>query len=252
MVVEFPMVEEGAAVGRVAAVYADASDRMPFVPSLLKSLAVCPPYLVLAWQQVGAVLEESALADAASRLAADVELAATPPPDPGDRALLVGFVDPIAKMLLLSCGLLAALDGDLRGRPSAIGEIASPPDGPLSSSLPGTRDLNGHAAELGRIRATLDTPIINTIWRTAAAEGRLERLWAKLEPQATATRAAADRVQQAAIAGALRLPWHAVADRAALARSGISDAQPGMRVILDAYATTLPRVLALVASSAAD
>jgi len=47
----YPMVEEAEATGVVAAVYAELLRRMPFVPSLFKSLAVCPPYLVLAYEQ---------------------------------------------------------------------------------------------------------------------------------------------------------------------------------------------------------
>lgn len=251
MVVEFPMVEEDAATGRVAAVYAAAAERAPFVPSLFKSLAVCPPYLTLAWEQAVAVLESPALADAAPELAARVNAAATPPSDAADRELLAGFVDPLAKMLLLSCGLLAALDGRLGQRPSAAGVMPSPPDTPLEKSVPSTRDLTAEAAVLARIRAALDTPIVNSIWRKAAAEGRLHHLWDDLEPQAAPTRADADRLREAASTVCVDLPWNTVADRRALETAGIADAEPGMRVILDAYAATLPRVLSLVASSAA-
>jgi hypothetical protein len=49
--IAYPMIEEDEATGRVAAVYADVLARAPLVPSLLKSLGVCPPYLVLAWEQ---------------------------------------------------------------------------------------------------------------------------------------------------------------------------------------------------------
>ena len=54
----YPMVEEAEATGVVAGVYAELLSRMrmPFVPSLFKSLAVCPPYLVLAYEQCEGVL----------------------------------------------------------------------------------------------------------------------------------------------------------------------------------------------------
>jgi len=45
----YPMVEEATATGTVAAVYAQIVAVMPIVPSVFKSLALCPPYLVLAW-----------------------------------------------------------------------------------------------------------------------------------------------------------------------------------------------------------
>jgi hypothetical protein len=47
----YPMVEEHEATGRVAGVYNQILESMPFVPSLFKSLATCPGYLVLAWDQ---------------------------------------------------------------------------------------------------------------------------------------------------------------------------------------------------------
>ncbi len=45
---DYPMVDEDQATGRVAGVYAQLLDGMPFVPSLFESLALCPGYLVLA------------------------------------------------------------------------------------------------------------------------------------------------------------------------------------------------------------
>ena len=49
--VPYPMIEEDEATGRVAAVYTRVLEHSAFVPSFLKSLALCPPYLVLAWEQ---------------------------------------------------------------------------------------------------------------------------------------------------------------------------------------------------------
>jgi len=243
------MVEEDQATGRVAAVYAQALEKAPFVPSLLKSLALCPPYLVLAWEQAATVLPRPELAQAVEGLAAGVAGAAVPPPTPGDRELLGGFVEPLGRMLLLACGLLVALEDGLSGRPPAVLRPLEPPDSRLERNVPTLDELPDHAAVFGRIRASLDTPIVNSIWRRAAGEGRLEEMWEHLEPQAAATRPRADALQAEAIASAGDLPWEAVADSAALRSAGIEDAAPGMAEVLRAYAETLPRVLALVASS---
>jgi len=246
MTAGYPMVEEEQATGRVAAVYAEALERSPFVPSVLKSLAVCPPFLVLAWQQAAPVLDSGEMADAADRLAAAVRDAAAPPRDHGDRELLGGFVAPLGRMLLLSCGLLAALEGAMDGHPPATASAPRAPLSPLTNAVPTLADL-GAPAVFGRIRAGLETPIVNTIWRRAAAEGRLERVWDQLEPQTPTTRPRADQLQREAMAAAHGLPWEVVADSAALERAGLGDATPGMAAILRAYVATLPRVLTLVA-----
>jgi len=251
MIAGYPMVEEDQATGRVAAVYAAALERSPFVPSVLKSLALCPGFLVLAWQQALPVLESPEMADAADGLAASVRDAAAPPADHGDRELLGGFVEPLGRMLLLSCGLQAALEGALDGHPPAGADAPPAPRSPLNNAVPPLDDLEA-AALFGRIRASLQTPIVNTIWRRAAAEGRLGEVWDQLEPQTPTTRPRADRLQRDALAAAPALPWEAVADPAALERAGIADAAPGMVAILRAYVVTLPRVLTLVACCGAD
>ena len=243
------MIEEEEARGRVAAVYGAALARAPFVPSLLKSLAVCPEYLLLAWDQASAVLGGEELGRSASRLGAMVTEAATPPADAHDRELLGAFVGPLGRMLLLSCGLLCALEGRLAGHPAATVPQLAPPRAPVQAGVPSVSELSAHAPVLGRIRLALDTPIVNSIWRKAAAEGRLEAVWEQLEPQAAPTRGNADALQDAASSAAADLPWERVADREALRATGIEEAEPGMNAILRAYVTTLPRVLALVASS---
>lgn len=78
----YPMVEEAQATGVVAGVYASLLDQMPFVPSLFKSLAVCPGYLVLAAEQAAPALADPTFASIAERLAASVRAAAAPPPTP--------------------------------------------------------------------------------------------------------------------------------------------------------------------------
>ena len=241
------MIEEDEATGRVAAVYVAALERAPFVPSLLKSVAVCPGYLVLAWEQAAPVLDGPELPERAGRLAARVAHSATPPSDPRDRELLGAFVEPLGRMLLLSCGLLIALDGGLPARPSATGARPSPTHAQLPRPVPSVGDLAAHSAVFGRLCAALETPIVNSVWRRAAAEGRLEELWEELEPQVTRTRTSADALEEAAIAAAAELPWQAVASADALRTAGIADAEPGIRSILRSYATTLSRVLTLLA-----
>jgi hypothetical protein len=243
----YPMVEEEDATGRVAAVYAAALAQGPFVPSLLKSLAVCPPYLVLAWEQCGPVLAASQMDEAVERLAASVEDAATPPAGRDDRELLAGFIPPLGRMLLLACGLLAAAGNRLGDVPPAPGRSPASPSGPLERSVPALDELEDHAAALGRLSAGLQTPIVNSIWRRLAAQGRLEPVWDELEPQLPATRAPAERLRLAATDLAAALPWEAAATPAALRAAGIEDARPGMEAVLRAYAETLARGLTLVA-----
>lgn len=244
--IPYPMVEEDEATGRVAAVYARALEHSPFVPSLLKSLAVCPPYLVVAWEQAEATLTTPGFADAANRLAASVGDAANPPSDPDDCELLRGFIDPLGQMLLLSCGLLAALRGEISGDRSTAGEAPPAAKERLRRSVSSASQLDA-APVFGRIRAALETPIINSVWRRLAEEGRLEGAWEQLEPQADRARPRADRLQEEAMAAARRSSLGRVADREALRRAGVEDAAPGMATILDAYTMTLPRVLVLVA-----
>lgn len=112
----YPMVEEADAVGVVAAVYGRILSRMPLVPSLFKSFAVCPAYLVLAWRQADAVFDREDFGDRAERLRASVAREVTPPQDGEVRDTVGRFVEPLARMLLLSGGLHLALDGGLEAR----------------------------------------------------------------------------------------------------------------------------------------
>ncbi len=75
----YPMVEEAKGTGTVAAVYAQIVAVMPIVPSVFKSLALCPPYLVLAWDQAAAAMRGKDYNPAAAGLAASVH-AVTPRP----------------------------------------------------------------------------------------------------------------------------------------------------------------------------
>lgn len=244
----YPMVEEAEATGVVAAVYAELLRRMPFVPSLFKSLAVCPPYLVLAYEQCEGVLDGDALTQRADLLVASVRDTVTPPVQPEVRAALAGFVGPLGRMLLLSGGLLLALRGELDA-PAAAGKI--PPAQKVRPDGPAPSQWDAAAPELyGQIRAALDTPLVNSIWRQLAAEGKLAAAWSALAPQVVVSRQAADAVQQGALDAARVLPWSVAAGPAALSAAGVPDAVPGLAAILDAYVKTLPRVLVLTASSA--
>lgn len=148
-------------------------------------------------------------------------------------------------MLLLACGLHAALDGTVTG-PAATAQPPGGPAGPLPSGAPSQFDA-ADLAVYGRIRAALHTPILNTIWRRLAADGLLADAWPALEPATVTTHRAAARLQVTAYEAAVGLPWTPVASPAALDGSGVGDAAPGMAIVLDAYVKTLPRVLALVA-----
>lgn len=245
--VGYPMVEEAQATGVVAGVYARLLESMPFVPSLFKSLALCPGYLVLAAEQVGAVLHDPDFVPAAQELVTSARTAATPPVDAEVRQALAGFAGPLSRMLLLTAGLRLALDGKLDAPPAP----GRPPAAqPVEPENPAPSPADAPAPELyGDIRTALDTPIVNSVWRSLAGSGLLEAAWDVLGPQAGTTRPAADRLQQKALASARQVPWQVAAGPDPLTRDGLEDARPGMAAVLDAYLVTLPRVLVLVASS---
>ncbi len=243
----YPMVEESEATGTVAGVYAALLTRMPFVPSLFKSFALCPQYLVLAYEQVAGVLDGDELKQSGEQLGASVRDVVRPPEQERVRQTLAAFVGPLGRMLLLSSGLLLALDGQLHVSP-ASGQ--APPVQPVQPDQPAPSQWEAPAPVMyGAIRAALDTAVINAIWRQLAAAGQLEQAWATLGPQVQASRPAADDLQRRAIEVARSLPWTVIADRTALDRSRIADAAPGLSSVLDAYTKTLPRLLVLASSS---
>ncbi len=246
----YPMVEEGEATGSVAGVYAELLTRMPFVPSLFKSFALCPQYLVLAYEQSAGVLDGDELKSSGEELGASVRDVVTPPEQEQVRKTLSDFVGPLGRMLLLSSGLLLALRGELDA-PPAPGE--APAARPVEPDQPAPSQWDAPAPALyGALRAALNTPMINTIWRKLAAEGQLEAAWSTFEPQVASSRAAADALQERSLTAARTLPWTVVASHDALASAGIGDAAPGMAAVLDAYLKTLPRLLVLASSSMND
>jgi len=246
----YPMVEEGEATGAVAGVYAQLLTRMPFVPSLFKSFALCPQYLVLAYEQSAGVLDGNELKTSGQELGASVRDVVQPPEQEQVRQTLAAFVGPLGRMLLLSSGLLLALHGELDA-PPAPG--AAPAGRPVEPGQPAPSQWDAPAPALyGALRAALDTPLVNTIWRKLAAEGQLEQAWSALEPQVASSRSAADALQDRSLTAARSLPWTVVASRDALVAAGIGDAAPGMAAVLDAYVKTLPRLLVLASSSTAE
>lgn len=245
--VGYPMVEEGDATGVVAGVYARLLEDMPFVPSLFKSLALCPGYLVLAHEQAAPVLADDSFGSAAQQLVTSMREVATPPVDPEVRGALAEFAGPLSRMLLLAGGLRLALDGEL-DLPPAPGR--SPAPEPVEPERPAPSPQDAPAPRLyGEIRAALATPIVNSIWRSLAGRGLLDAAWTALGPQIPAVFPAADDLRERAVQAARHLPWQVAATPAAMAGAGVGDARPGMASVLDAYVTTLPRVLVLVASS---
>lgn len=245
----YPMVEEAEATSVVAAVYARLLDDKPFVPSLFKSLVLCPGYLVLGYEQAAPVQSEPAFGLLADGLVDSVRTAATPPPEQEAREALAQFVGPLSRMLLLAAGLRLALDGQLDASP-APGRAPEPQPVEPRDPVPSPQDAP--APQLyGEIRAALDTPLINSIWRALAGRDLLEPAWAALRPQTAPTRPAADDLQRRALDAARQVRWQSAASPAALEAAGLGDAAPGMASVLDCYLTTLPRVLVLAASSSA-
>ena len=175
-------------------------------------------------------------------------MAATPPADEAARHILGRFVGPLGRMLLLSAGLLQALEGRVQA------DQASPEPPPPAvevrpdQHVPSQWELDAWST-YGQIRQALQTPVVNSIWRALAGEGRLELAWASLRPQVATTREAAELLQERAVTEADSYRWPVVASPGALDAAGIGDAAPAQAAILDAYVKTLPRYLALVASS---
>lgn len=245
-VAAYPMVEEQDAAGRVAAVYAQVLDRMPMVPSLFKSLATCPPYLVLAWRQARGVLDDGQASDAGGRLAALAEDVTPPPGDDRAREELARFVGPLGRMLVVTSGLRLALDGDVDAPPA---DAAIEPGGVVPSperDVPPLAELSDPDV-LGAIRSQLATPIVNSLWRHLAGMGLLDVAWAHLTDHAAGAVRAADELAGHSRSLASKLRWGTAASPDAMAIAGCADAASGMRAVLDAYLLTLPRVLALVA-----
>lgn len=246
----YPMVDEADATGRVAGVYRAILDRLPMVPSLFKSLAVCPGYLELAWAQTDAIRASDEFTAAAGRSADRASEAVPAPPDRAVREVLARFVEPLARMLLVTAGLRAALDGTVTGAPATPAALPAPRQLVPQLDIPSTDELD--ADLVGAIRRDLGTPIVNSVWRLAAARGVLASAWDHFRP-ATATEAfarRAARVSGDALEAAGALSWPVVASPAALDERQLADAAPGASAILDAYLATLPSVLTLVASSA--
>jgi hypothetical protein len=251
VVAAYPMVEEDDAAGRVAAVYADLlAGGMPFVPSLFKSLALCPAYLVLAHDQAAGVLADPRFAEASAALPRTVRSASRPPPERAAREALARFVPPLAQMLLLTAGLREGLDGRLRAPPARSRRLPIRPVRPPQPA-PSTPEA-AEPALFGEIRAALRTPIVNSIWRSLASSDQLGVTWRALGPQVAGTGRAAEALQRHALDVAAGLPWKSVADAEALRACEVEDAAAGMRAVLTGYLHTLPRVLTLAASSVAD
>lgn len=244
VLIGYPEVTEEAATGRVAAVYAAARRRHPVVPALLRSLAVIPGYLGVAWDQAEDPLDSPQFAETARALAQGVADVVEPPPGPA-REVLGRFAS--GRMLLLASGLLGALDGHIVGGPATAADLAVPAGGePVTAPDPPA----GSVPLLEEIRSALRTPIVNSLWLVAAREDVLEDSWRVLAPQVREAAARAELLQEEAVSAARSFPWPRVASPEALRRSGLSESIPAVRTVLDAYWRTLARVLVLVASSA--
>jgi hypothetical protein len=251
----YPMVGEADATGLVAATYRRILSGMPMVPSLFKSLAVCPASLALAWAQTEAAVGGDHFGDTATDLVARAAGTVPPPADDDVRGELAHFVAPLGRMLLATAGLGRALAGELTGPPAVIPDTGTD-DGAAPQperDVPDTTELPDDDL-LGRIRHDLASPIVNSIWRHAAARGQLAPAWHHLAPHA-ASPAVADLAADLAAAAddaVDGLDWPVVASPEAYAVAGAPDAVAGARSIVDAYGVTLPRVLVLVAGCDRD
>lgn len=241
----YPMVEEAQATGRVAAVYADAAERLPFVPSILKSLALCPGYLVLAWEQMVPMVDEPTFTAAADAITASARADGRPSVSDEAADVLRPFQSPLSQMLLFAAGLHAGLSGRIAGV-AASGVAPPAPEHPVAASAVSVFESTD-LEDYGRLRAALDTPIVNTVWRTLSDSGQLRRSLPELEAAAERTRSHATWLQDIAYQAAAGLAWSPVASPESLDSAGLGDASPGMEAILDAYIKTLPRALVLVA-----
>lgn len=241
----YPMVEEGDATGRVAACYGAILESHPFVPSLFKSLAVCPGYLVLAWDQASRALPDDDFRAVADELIATASDGPWRLHDERSRKAMAEFVEPLGRMLVLSAGLLEGLDGGLAG---GVASPEPPESSPREPDRPVPSQWEAGADEtFGEIRRALGTPMINSIWRQLAGRGLLVGAWRELAPHVEASLAEADGLQQQAIQAARTFDWPVVAGPEALAGADLADAAAGVRSILDAYVKTLPRLLVLAA-----
>jgi hypothetical protein len=241
----YPMVEEHEATGRVAACFGAILGSRPFVPSLFKSLALCPDYLVLAWDQASHAMDLEAFATAADGLATTAAEQVAPVADDRVREALAAFVDPLGRMLLLSAGLLLGLEGALDGR-QASAEAPPSSDATPSRKVPTQWEADADGI-FDDIRSALGTPILNSVWRALAGDDLLEPAWSELAPRAARAREAGRGVQDDALSSARALEWPVVAGPDALRAAGVADVAPGMAAVLDAYVKTLARVLVLVA-----
>ncbi len=100
-------------------------------------------------------------------LGASVRDTVRPPQSTDVQHTLSGFVGPLGRMLLLSSGLLLALQGELDA-PPAPGH--APSARPVEPDAPAPPQWDAPSPSLyGQVRAALETPIVNTIWRQLAS-----------------------------------------------------------------------------------
>jgi hypothetical protein len=173
------------------------------------------------------------------------------PPRPAVGELVGGFVEPLARMLIVAAGLRLAVDGAVTGRSATAPERTTADGTRPELHVPPTEDLD--PGQVGAVRADVATPIVNSVWRVAAARDVLADARTHFGPitHDDAFRHRARAVLDDAERAAAGLGWPVVATPAALEHHGLADAAPSVRAVLDAYRTTLPRVLTLVASSRA-
>ncbi len=127
------------------------------------------------------MLSHPSFVEAAQQLVSAARDAARPAADGEVRGALTEFAAPSSRMLLLVAGLHMALDGELDAPPAAGQALEARPGRPCTPT-PSPQDAP--APELyGRIRAELETPIVNSLRRSLAGRGLPQAAWNHLGPR---------------------------------------------------------------------
>jgi len=233
--VGLPLLHEDEVEGIVSSVYADIRRRIPFVPALFKALAAEPETLVAAWLQARAILDDprSPAAAAAIREAALVRLDYRP--SGRIREAVAPYLAELPSMLLIVTSLRLSLDGALERRPAPALDL------PTEAHVPEPEfpDRGEHPL-FPEICAVYGTRHLPSIFRTLAAGGALEEIWAALGPflDSPAGAEAVARVDREADGRARSLPEVASFD--------VESARP----VLEQLARALPRNLLVAAAGA--
>ena len=177
MTVGLPLRHEEEAEGLVASVFLDVRRRMPFVPALFKALANDPETLLAAWLQARAIYDDPRARVAAQSIRESARAELGYRPSRRVRETVAPFVTELPSMLLIVASLRLSLDGEfnLQRRPA--------PDLPEPAPVaePEFSDRGEHPL-FAEICAVYGTQHLPSIFRSLAAQGVLEEVWAAIGP----------------------------------------------------------------------